>query len=293
VGWRIEGITAILFKCRSTDQLLRRGNAEQPRYDHCDADALIMTQPDHGESTSTRRPMRIAAVGDLHVTKESGGTLRPYFAQLDGRADVLLLCGDLTDYGLADEAAVLAKELAGVKIPILAVLGNHDFESGHPEKVTQILTEAGVRVLDGDSHVIDDLGFAGIKGFAGGFGRGTLGPWGEPTIKHFVKEALDEALKLESALARLRMDRRVALLHYAPIRATVEGEPLEIYPFLGCSRLEEPLERYPVTVAFHGHAHRGSLEGMTRVGTPVYNVAMPLLRRQLSAEMPIRIVDLP
>jgi Icc-related predicted phosphoesterase len=252
-----------------------------------------MTQPEADASSTDRRHMRIAAVGDLHVTKASVGTLRPLFAQLEGRADVLLLCGDLTDYGLVEEAVVLAKELAVVKVPMLAVLGNHDFESGHPEKVTQVLAEAGVRVLDGDSHVIDDVGFAGIKGFAGGFGRGTLGPWGESTIKRFVKEALDEALKLESALARLRVDRRVALLHYAPIRATVEGEPLEIYPFLGCSRLEEPLERYPVTVAFHGHAHRGSLEGHTRVGTPVYNVAMPLLRRQLSGDLPVRIVDLP
>ncbi len=237
--------------------------------------------------------MRIAAVGDLHVTKESRGLLRPLFAQLEGRADVLILCGDLTDYGLAEEAVVLAKELSVVKMPVLAVLGNHDFESGHPEKVTEILCDAGVRILDGDSHLIDGVGFAGIKGFAGGFGRGTLGPWGEPAIKGFVKEALDEALKLESALARLRVDRRVAVLHYAPIRATVEGEPEEIFPFLGCSRLEEPLERYPVTLAFHGHAHRGSLEGRTRVGTPVYNVAMPLLRRQLSAELPIRIVDVP
>ena len=238
--------------------------------------------------------MRIAAVGDLHVTKDSVGLLRPLFAQLDGRADVLLLCGDLTDYGLAAEASILARELADVKIPILAVLGNHDFESGHPERVAEILLgEAGVKVLDGDSHLVDGVGFAGIKGFAGGFGRGTLGPWGEPVIKGFVKEALEEALKLESALARLRVDRRVALLHYAPIRATVEGEPEEIFPFLGCSRLEEPLERYPVTLAFHGHAHRGSLEGRTRVGTPVYNVAMPLLRRQLSAELPIRIVEVP
>lgn len=252
-----------------------------------------MTQPDQRDTTTARRALRIAAVGDLHVTKESAGQLRPHFAQLEGRADVLLLCGDLTDYGLADEAHVLVKELSVVKVPILAVLGNHDFESGHPEKVSQILGEGGVRVLDGDSHIIEGAGFAGIKGFAGGFGRGTLGPWGEPTIKSFVKEALDEALKLESALARLRLDRRIAMLHYAPIRATVEGEPEEIFPFLGCSRLEEPLERYPVTIAFHGHAHRGSLEGRTRVGTPVYNVAMPLLRKQLSAELPIRIVDLP
>lgn len=263
------------------------------RYEHCDAPVPRMTEPDQTESESARRPVRIAAVGDLHVTKESAGKLRPYFTQLDGRADVVILCGDLTDYGLEEEAHVLAKEVSGLKVPILAVLGNHDWESGHQQQVTQILSDGGIRVLDGESHVIDGLGFAGIKGFAGGFGRGTLGPWGEPMVKGFVKEAIDEALKLETALARLRVDRRVAVLHYSPIRGTVEGEPEEIYPFLGCSRLEEPLERYPVTVAFHGHAHRGSLEGRTRVGTPVYNVAMPLLKRQLSAELPIRIIELP
>lgn len=220
------------------------------------------------------------------------GVYKPLFTQVEGKADVLLLCGDLTDYGLEEEAHVLAKELAVVKIPILAVLGNHDYESGHQAKVTEILCEAGVRVLDGDSHVIHGVGFAGVKGFAGGFGRGTLGPWGEGAIKTFVKEALDEALKLESALARLRTEKRVALLHYAPIRATVAGEPEEIFAFLGCSRLEEPLERYPVTAAFHGHAHRGALSGQTRVGTPVYNVALPLLRRELDAELPVRFVEL-
>lgn len=218
--------------------------------------------------------------------------LRPLFAQLEGKADVLALCGDLTDYGTADEAHVLVKELSVLKIPMLAVLGNHDHESGAPEKVVQILTEAGVRVLDGDSHTIGDVGFAGVKGFCGGFGRGTLGPWGESAVKHFVKEALDEALKLESALARLRTRRRVALLHYAPVRDTVVGEPEEIFPFLGCSRLEEPLERYPVNLAFHGHAHRGTAEGKTRSGTAVYNVALPLMRRLMGPETQIRVVEL-
>ncbi len=249
---------------------------------------LAVTQ----SATEEKHPVRLAAVGDLHCTKESAGLLRPMFAQIDGRADVLLLCGDLTDYGLPEEAHVLAKELSVVKVPILAVLGNHDFHSGHSEEVTHILREANVRVLDGDSQVLNGLGFAGAKGFCGGFGRGTLGPWGEGAIKSFVREALDEALKLENALARLRTDRRVALLHYSPVRDTVEGEPTEIFPFLGCSRLEEPLERWPVTVCFHGHAHRGSLEGRTRVGTQVYNVALPLLRRQLSADLPIRFVEL-
>lgn len=243
-------------------------------------------------SADLRRPTRLAAVGDLHVTKDSAGLLRPLLAQLEGRADVLLLCGDLTDYGTLDEAHVLAKELSVVKMPVLAVLGNHDYESGHAVEITNVLRETGAHVLDGDTFVLGDIGFAGVKGFAGGFGRGTLGPWGEGAIKAFVKEALDESLKLESALARLRTDRRVALLHYSPIRGTVVGEPEEIYAFLGCSRLEEPLERYPVNVAFHGHAHRGALEGRTRVDTPVFNVSMPLLRRELDPELPIRIYEL-
>jgi Icc-related predicted phosphoesterase len=240
-----------------------------------------------------KHPIRIAAVGDTHCTKEMAGTLKPIFAQIDGRADVLLLCGDLTDFGLPEEAQVLAKELSVVKVPMLGVLGNHDFHSGRAADVRAILLEAGVKLLDGDTHIMGDLGFAGVKGFCGGFGRGTLGPWGEDAIKTFVREALDEALKLENALARLRTDRRVALLHYSPIRETVEGEPPEIFPFLGNSRLEEPLERWPVTIAFHGHAHRGALEGRTRVGTQVYNVAMPLLKRQLDPRLPVRFVELP
>ncbi len=247
--------------------------------------------PELTEDETEQRPTRLAAVGDLHVRKDSGGALRPVFQAVEGRADVLLLCGDLTDYGTVDEAHVLAKELAIVKVPILAVLGNHDYESGHAEDVANILKEAGVRVLEGDSVELDGLGYAGVKGFAGGFGRGTLGPWGESAIKSFVNEALDQALQLERALMRLRTSRRVALLHYAPVRDTVRGEPEEIFPFLGCSRLEEPLERYPVSAVFHGHAHRGSPEGRTRAGTPVYNVALPLMRR-LSPEMPLRIVEI-
>lgn len=233
------------------------------------------------------RCMRIAAVGDLHCSKESAGVFRRFFAEVEVRADILLLCGDLTDHGTADEAHVLVRELSNVKHPIVAVLGNHDYESGHADKVKEVLSDAGVRVLDGDGIEIGDVGFAGVKGFCGGFGRGTLGPWGEAAVKSFVKEALDESLKLETALARLRSSHRVALLHYAPVRDTVVGEPEEIYPFLGCSRLEEPLERYPVTVVFHGHAHRGALHGRTRIGTPVYNVALPLLHRELGRDLPL------
>jgi Icc-related predicted phosphoesterase len=173
------------------------------------------------------------------------------------------------------------------------VLGNHDMESGHTEEVKKILADAGVILLDGDAQEVAGIGFAGVKGFAGGFGPRALGPWGEEAIKIFVHEAVNEALKLEAALARLRTPHRIAVLHYAPVVDTVLGEPLEIYPFLGSSRLEDPLNRYPVSAVFHGHAHRGSLEGRTREGSPVYNVAMPLLARAFPGQPPIRIVELP
>lgn len=223
--------------------------------------------------------IRFAAVGDIHVQKDSAGTLRSLFAEADETADALLLCGDLTDYGTAEEARILAEELGAVHIPVVAVLGNHDYESGTPEVVADTLVHAGVRVLDGSACEIEGVGIAGVKGFGGGFGRGTLGAWGEPAIKLFVQEALNEAMKLESALAKLRTRRRIALLHYAPIAGTVEGEPAEIFPFLGSSRLEAPLLRYPMDAVFHGHAHRGTLEGRTINGVPVYNVAKPLLQR--------------
>lgn len=237
--------------------------------------------------------VRFAAVGDLHVTRESAGSLRTLFAQISAAADVLLLCGDLTDYGTAEEAHVLAEELAAVAVPIVGVLGNHDYESGTPEVVCETLTKAGVRMLDGEAIEIHGVGIAGAKGFAGGFGRGSLGAWGERAIKMFVQEALEESMKLESALAKLRTQRRIALLHYSPIAATVAGEPVEIFPFLGSSRLEEPLLRYPVDAVFHGHAHRGTMEGRTINGVPVYNVARPLLLRSRPEQPPFRLVEIP
>jgi Icc-related predicted phosphoesterase len=245
-------------------------------------------------TTSPRTHLRIAALGDIHVSKTSQGTFQPIFSQITNTADVLLLCGDFTDYGLPEEARVLARELtAATKIPVIAVLGNHDYESGQQDEIRRILTDAGVVVLDGEATEVHGVGFAGAKGFAGGFGRGALGPWGEAVIKRFVQEAVDEALKLESALARLRTHRRVALLHYSPIRGTVEGEPLEIFPYLGSSRLEEPINRYRVNAVFHGHAHRGSPEGRTATGVPVYNVAMPLLARTYPERPPYLILELP
>jgi Icc-related predicted phosphoesterase len=170
-------------------------------------------------------------MGDIHVAKTGQGSLAPIFAQVSERADVLVLCGDLTDYGLPDEARVLAREVnAALRVPCVAVLGNHDFEAGKAHEIHEILVDAGVSVLDGDSCEAHGVGFAGVKGFCGGFGRGALGPWGEETVKLFVREAVNEAFKLETALARLRTPHRVAVLHYSPIRATVEGEPLEIFP---------------------------------------------------------------
>lgn len=229
---------------------------------------------------ATSGTIRLAAVADIHCTKNSQGVFQSLFAQVAASADVLLLCGDLTDYGLPEEAQVLVRELAAAeRVPTVAVLGNHDFESGKQDEVRDILCEAGVHMLDGDAREVRGIGFAGVKGFGGGFGRGALGLWGEEATKVFVREAIDEALKLEAALARLRTPQRIAVLHYSPIRETVEGEPPEIFPYLGSSRLEEPLARYPVAAVFHGHAHNGTLEGRIRDSIPVYNVSLPLLRK--------------
>jgi Icc-related predicted phosphoesterase len=239
--------------------------------------------------------LRVAAVGDIHCTKTSEGTLQSLFTQMAKCADVIALAGDLVDHGLVEEAHVLAHELGvaiKAQVPVIAVLGNHDFEGGQPEAVKKVLCEAGVTILDGDAVEIKGVGFAGAKGFCGGFGRGALEPWGEPAIKAFVREALDEALKLESALARLRTSNRIALLHYAPIVDTVEGEPVHIYPFLGSSRLEDPINRYPVAAVLHGHAHHGTPEGRTGAQVPVYNVSMPLLKRHFPDRPAFRVLEL-
>ncbi len=237
--------------------------------------------------------VRIAALGDLHCTKASAGSFQPLLSRINESAEMLLIAGDLTDYGLPDEARVLVKELAVVRIPTVAVLGNHDLESGKSDEIRQILTDAGVVVLDGDACEMLGIGIAGVKGFGGGFGKHALGPWGETIIKQFVREAVDEALKLETALARLRTKHIVALLHYAPVVTTAEGEPPEIYPFIGSSRLEEPINRYPVSIVVHGHAHRGRPEGSTTSGVPVYNVSMPLLTRSFPDRQPFRVFDVP
>jgi Icc-related predicted phosphoesterase len=237
--------------------------------------------------------IRVAAVSDIHYSKASQGALQPVFAEITDQADILVLPGDLTDFGLAEEARILAKDLtAALRIPAVGVLGNHDYEAGEEREITSILNDAGLRILDGDTYEVHGVGFAGVRGFCGGFGRGALGAWGESVIKAFVHEAINETLKLESALARLRTEHRIAVIHYAPIRDTVEGEPLEIYPFLGSSRLEEPLARFGVTAVVHGHAHKGALEGRTSTGIPVYNVSLPLLKAGRSPHAPYRIIEL-
>lgn len=233
--------------------------------------------------------LRVAAVADIHYGKHSRGSLHDVFVEISQNADVLLLCGDLTDYGLAQEAEELAADLrSAVRVPMLGVLGNHDFESGEPKLVRQILEDAGVTMLDGEAIEIGGVGFAGVCGFGGGFGRRMLNAWGEPLIKQFVQEAIDQALRLEQALGKLQSERRVVVLHYSPIRDTVAGEDPEIFPFLGSSRLEEPVNRFRVNVVFHGHAHNGAGEGATSKGIPVYNVSLPLLRK---ANMSYRVVE--
>ncbi|MBA3316576.1 MAG: metallophosphoesterase [Gemmatimonadales bacterium] len=238
--------------------------------------------------------VRIAAVGDIHLGRAAyGPPVQALFAQVAERADVLALCGDLTDRGDPEEGRQLGKALATIGVPVVAVLGNHDYESAKVPELVRILTDAGVQMLDGgDAFEVQGVGFAGVKGFAGGFGRRALGPWGEESIKLFVREAVDEALKLETSLSKLRTERRVALLHYSPICGTVEGEPREIYPYLGSSRLEEPLIRYPVDAVFHGHAHHGTLEGKTVGGVTVYNVSLSLLQRSFPDGPPFRVVEL-
>jgi Icc-related predicted phosphoesterase len=224
------------------------------------------------------RKVRIAVVADLHFDGTQG-MLRDLFAEIQREADILAICGDLTTHG--DEAQIrgFVAEMDDLDIPVVAVLGNHDHEAGEHETVCTVLSERGVHVLDGNHVVIDGIGFAGVKGFGGGFGRRSLGPFGEQLYKDFVRAALDEQLKLETALRKLDAAVRLVLLHYAPIPETLEGEPEQIFPFLGSSRLLPPIETYGADAVFHGHAHIGAPEAATPSGIPVYNVASMLLKK--------------
>jgi Icc-related predicted phosphoesterase len=229
--------------------------------------------------------IRLAAIGDLHVGENHPHPYRDLFARISQEADVLALCGDLTNFGKTPEAEILAEDLIACSIPVVAVLGNHDFECGQPEEVARILHQAGAKLLDGEAYEIEGVGFAGAKGFIGGYGRYMLSAFGEPAIKAFVQASVDENLKLESSLRMLRTERTVVVLHYSPVEATVIGEPPEIFPFLGSARMGETIDRFEgVKCVVHGHAHRGAPEGRTPGGIPVYNVAKPVLNRDLGIE---------
>lgn len=224
--------------------------------------------------------MKIAAIADIHITHQSPSPYADFFSFVASIADVLVLGGDLTDTGRIDEAEILASELSRCRIPVIGVLGNHDHESGHQDEIAQLLTNGSCTILQGDLKVIDDVSFIGLKGFGGGFDSHMLSSWGEIATKAFVHEAVEEALRLDSVLARVITEKKVVVMHYSPIRATVEGEPAEIFPFLGCSRLAEPINRRGTNVVFHGHAHKGAFEGKTTQGVPVFNVTMQNVKQK-------------
>lgn len=237
------------------------------------------------DSVAALKPLKLAALGDLHVSENMDRPYRDLFSRISQEADVLALCGDLTNFGKTHEAEILAEDLRACTIPVVGVLGNHDYECGQPGEVARILHEAGMRVLDGEAYEIDGVGFAGCKGFIGGYGRHMLSAFGEPEIKAFVQASVDENLKLESSLRMLRAERIVVITHYSPVQSTVEGEPPEIFAFLGSARMGETIDRFEgVSCALHGHAHRGVHEGRTTGGVPVYNVARPVLNRDLGIE---------
>jgi Icc-related predicted phosphoesterase len=222
--------------------------------------------------------MRIAALGDLHFTPQSYDRIREQMNRVRDEADLMVLAGDLTNFGKPEEIESMLNSLVRLRIPIVAVLGNHDYESGRADELMKMLVSEGVKLLDGTGYERDGVGFAGTKGFPGGFGRGALTAFGEPEVKAFVQAAIDEALKLERALSQLRTPKRVVVLHYAPIGATVQGEPPEIFPYLGSSRLSEVIDRHGADLVLHGHAHHGAAEGKTTAGCPVHNVALPILQ---------------
>ena len=229
--------------------------------------------------------LRVAAIGDLHVQENDSAPYRELFNEISHSADVVVLCGDLTNFGKTSEANILGDDIRSCSIPVLGVLGNHDYECGQPERVAEILHEAGMTILDEQAVEIEGVGFAGVKGFMGGYGRGELAPFGEPIAKAFVDEAMNEARKLENGLRSLRTERSVAVLHYSPTEQTLEGEPPAIYQYLGSQRLADAIDRFDhVKAVVHGHAHHGNYEGRTSGGTPVYNVAQfvlkPLFGRQ-------------
>ncbi len=247
-----------------------------------------------GYKISAMRPdngtVRIAAIGDLHVQEISEGMVKPALSRVNEEADVLVLAGDLTHHGRLAEGAVLLRELSAIDIPIVAVLGNHDYHDANEREFSMLLAGYGVKVLDGGAIEMRignrSVGFAGTKGFGGGFGLRTIPDFGERIYRSMYREAMLEAAKIGEGLEYLETDYRVVVLHYSPVRETLQGEPLEIYPFLGTSILAEPIDRHGADLVLHGHAHHGSETAKTPRGVPVRNVSMPLLGR------PYRVLEL-
>jgi uncharacterized protein len=235
--------------------------------------------------------MRIAATADLHFSPQSYAKLQDQFERVRDDADALVLAGDLTNYGQPDEMEPLLNVLVRLRIPTVAVLGNHDYESGKEEELCRMMVAAGIKVLQGTAYERDGVGFAGTKGFVGGFGRGMLTAFGEREIKQFVQASIDEALKLERAMSQLRTRKRVVVLHYSPIAETVQGEAPEIFPFMGTSRLAEVVDRHGADLVVHGHAHHGRIDGHTPAGVAVHNVAISLLQAQERSSV-YRVFDL-
>ncbi|MEV0522160.1 metallophosphoesterase [Streptomyces sp. NPDC050439] len=230
--------------------------------------------------------IRVAAVGDIHMGLDSQGVLRPAFETLPECADLLLLAGDLTRHGTPEEARVVAREVAGLPVPVVAVLGNHDHHDERPEEVTAILRDAGVQVLEGQGTVVEvdgkRVGVAGTKGFGGGFIGRSGSEFGEPLMKEFIRYTRRCADGLRTSLRELAeqdCDARVALMHFSPVSDTLAGEPLEIFPFLGSYLLAEAVDEAGADLAVHGHAHAGTEHGMTSGGVPVRNVAQPVIRK--------------
>lgn len=239
------------------------------------------------------KTMRIAAMADLHYGRGTREELATLLGEASDAADVLLLCGDLSDHGRTAEAKMIVEDIrANVRANVLAVMGNHDHATDNHEEFVGTLQDGGINVLDGDCAAIGNVGFAGVRGFCGGFGKRAVHPFGEPELREFINVTVEEALKLETALSQMGTEHKVVLLHYAPIRATVEGEPPEIFPFLGASRLEDPINHYEASVVFHGHAHRGAPSGKTQYDIPVFNVSLPVLKREYPSQPAYRLYEI-
>lgn len=219
---------------------------------------------------------RIAAVGDIHFAQTDVGRYQDQFQSISKHADALAICGDLTQHGHVREAEVLAGELRSCQVPVVGVLGNHDYAQGQDQAIREVMRSV-MSILDEEPVVLGSIGFAGIKGFGGGFGHHMLAAFGEPGIKQFVQEAVNESLLLERALSQINAEKKVVVMHYSPIVETLIGEPPEIFPFLGCSRLAEPIDQFGADLVLHGHAHSGSPLGHTSNHVPVHNVALAQL----------------